>query len=46
MLEWFDRVGYSADIPANAKEFGVRPTTLEEWVARQNWNQRWIRAVQ
>ena len=38
MLEWFDRVGYSVDIPANAKAFGVLPTTLEEWVARQSWN--------
>ena len=37
MLEWFDRVGYSADIPANAKAFGIRPTTLEEWATRQNW---------
>ena len=37
MLEWFDRVGYSADIPANAKAFGIRPTTLEEWANRQNW---------
>lgn len=37
MLEWFDRVGYSADIPANAKAFGIRPTTLEEWAKRQNW---------
>jgi uncharacterized protein YbjT (DUF2867 family) len=38
MLEWFDRVGYSADIPANAKAFGIRPTTLEEWANRQKWD--------
>jgi hypothetical protein len=37
MLEWFDRVGYSADIPGNAKTFGVHPTSLEEWAGRQNW---------
>ncbi len=37
MLEWFDRVGYAADIPANEKAFGVRPTTLEDWAHRQNW---------
>jgi len=37
MLEWFDRVGYSADIPTNAKAFGIRRTTLEEWANRQNW---------
>lgn len=37
MLEWFDRVGYSVDIPANAKAFGIPPTTLEEWAGGQNW---------
>jgi hypothetical protein len=37
MLEWFDWVGYSADIPSNAKAFGTRPTMLEEWAHRQNW---------
>lgn len=34
MLEWFERVGYDADIAANAKEYGVRPTTLGEWASR------------
>ena len=38
MLEWLDRVGYSADITANAKEFGIPTTTLEDWAARQKWN--------
>jgi len=38
MLEWFDRVGYSADIAANAKEFGIAPTKLEDWAARQKWS--------
>jgi uncharacterized protein YbjT (DUF2867 family) len=37
MLEWFDRVGYSVDIPANAKVFGIPPTTLEKWASEQNW---------
>jgi hypothetical protein len=37
MLEWFDRLGYSADIPANATALGIRPITLEEWANRQNW---------
>ena len=37
VLEWFDRVGYSADIPANARALEIRPTTLEEWANRQNW---------
>jgi uncharacterized protein YbjT (DUF2867 family) len=37
MLEWFDRVGYNVDIPKNAKEFGIRPTTLAEWAPTVNW---------
>jgi hypothetical protein len=37
MLEWFDRVGYDADIPGNAKKYGIRPTTLAEWAPRQRW---------
>ena len=35
MLDWFDRVGYNADIPALHKEFGFAPLTLEDWAARQ-----------
>jgi uncharacterized protein YbjT (DUF2867 family) len=31
MLEWFERVGYNADIDATAREFGVTPTRLEDW---------------
>jgi len=31
MLEWFERVGYDVDIPALARESGIRPTTLVEW---------------
>jgi uncharacterized protein YbjT (DUF2867 family) len=38
MLEWFDRVGYEAEIAANAKEFGVRPTKLEEWAHSVSWS--------
>jgi uncharacterized protein YbjT (DUF2867 family) len=33
MLEWFERVGYDVDIAGNAKEYGVRPTTLAEWAS-------------
>lgn len=33
MLEWFDRVGYSADIAGTSKESGIRPTTFQEWAA-------------
>jgi uncharacterized protein YbjT (DUF2867 family) len=35
MLEWFDRVGYDADILALEREFGIRPTTLEAWAAER-----------
>jgi len=37
MLEWFDRVGYSADIAGNAKRYGIKPTTLAEWAASVQW---------
>ena len=37
MLEWFDRVGYNADIAANAKEFGIPPTGLEAWSSTVSW---------
>jgi uncharacterized protein YbjT (DUF2867 family) len=35
MLEWFERVGYEADIPALEKEFGFKPTTFAAWAAAQ-----------
>jgi uncharacterized protein YbjT (DUF2867 family) len=38
MLEWFDRIGYTVDIPALAKRYGVRPTTLAEWAAKAKWS--------
>ncbi|MGH9307731.1 MAG: NmrA/HSCARG family protein, partial [Vicinamibacterales bacterium] len=34
MLEWFDRVGYNADIAGLQREFGFRPTTLAAWARR------------
>jgi uncharacterized protein YbjT (DUF2867 family) len=37
MLEWFDRVGYDADIQKVAKESGIRPTPLAEWAAGVHW---------
>ena len=33
MLEWFERVGYDADIESNTRAFGIRPTTFSEWAA-------------
>lgn len=35
MLDWFNRVGYDADIAGTAREFGIRPTTLDEWARAQ-----------
>jgi len=37
MLEWFDRVGYNADIAGNAREFAIAPTRFTDWVATQAW---------
>jgi uncharacterized protein YbjT (DUF2867 family) len=34
MLEWFDRVGYNADIPALEREFGITSTSLAAWAAK------------
>jgi uncharacterized protein YbjT (DUF2867 family) len=35
MLEWFDAVGYSADIPSLEPKWGIRPITLAEWLRTQ-----------
>jgi uncharacterized protein YbjT (DUF2867 family) len=37
MLEWFDRVGYDADIAKTSAESGIRPTPLATWAAMANW---------
>ena len=37
MLEWFDRVGYDADIAKMSAESGIRPTRLAEWATSANW---------
>jgi hypothetical protein len=34
MLEWFERVGYSADIGGLEREFGRKLTKLPEWARR------------
>ncbi len=34
MLEWFDRVGYSADIAGLEREFGFKPMTLPVWASK------------
>jgi uncharacterized protein YbjT (DUF2867 family) len=38
MFEWFDRIGYNADIAARARESGITPTTLAQWAAAANWS--------
>jgi uncharacterized protein YbjT (DUF2867 family) len=38
MLEWFDRVGYDADIAGNATRFDLPPTTLEQWASKVTWD--------
>lgn len=35
MLEWFERVGFNADIAGLEKEFGIKPTTFAAWAAQQ-----------
>jgi uncharacterized protein YbjT (DUF2867 family) len=35
MLEWFDRVGYNADIEGLEREFGFKPATLADWAGSQ-----------
>jgi len=35
MLEWFDAVGYSADIASLESKWGIRPITLADWVRQQ-----------
>jgi len=35
MLEWFDAVGYAADIPSLESRWGIRPLTLKQWVRTQ-----------
>jgi uncharacterized protein YbjT (DUF2867 family) len=37
MLEWFDAVGYNADIDALSQESGIQPTTLAEWASKVDW---------
>jgi len=34
MLEWFERVGYNADIEGNALRYGIQNTTLTAWARK------------
>jgi uncharacterized protein YbjT (DUF2867 family) len=37
MFEWFDALGYSADIPGNAESYGLQPTQFSDWAAQLAW---------
>jgi uncharacterized protein YbjT (DUF2867 family) len=37
MLEWFDRVGYDADIAKISNESDIRPVTFQEWSKKVDW---------
>lgn len=37
MLEWFDRVGYDAEIAALEKRYDFRAVKLPDWASRQRW---------
>lgn len=38
MLEWFDRVGYDADIAGNKKKYGIEPTPFAAWAGQVDWS--------
>jgi len=38
VLEWFDRVGFNADIPGNVKKYGIPPTRFEKWAYEVLWS--------
>ena len=38
MLEWFDSVGYNADVASNATKYGIAPTPFKEWASAANWS--------
>jgi uncharacterized protein YbjT (DUF2867 family) len=54
MCEWFNEVGYSADIDALESQFGFAFTTLEEYLRNNGWEEKsgmasvpgWVKAMQ
>jgi uncharacterized protein YbjT (DUF2867 family) len=34
MLEWFEKVGYNAEIGGLERDYGIRPLKLDEWVRK------------
>ena len=53
MCEWFNEVGYSADVPALGDRFGFEFTTLEEYLRAAGWEDKrgmdsvpgWVKAM-
>ncbi len=39
MLEWFDEVGYNADIEKMSAASGIKPLNFTEWAGKVNWGQ-------
>jgi len=37
MCEWFDRVGYQADIAGLEAEYGIAPIKFADWAAQVSW---------
>lgn len=37
MLEWFDKVGYNADINSISEESGIKHVTFSEWASKVKW---------
>ena len=37
MLEWFDAVGYEADISSISSESGIQPKSFAEWASKVDW---------
>jgi uncharacterized protein YbjT (DUF2867 family) len=46
MLDWFDRVGYDADIRARSHESGITPTSFRDWALRALSPNRAVMAAQ
>jgi hypothetical protein len=38
MLEWFDAVGYNADIAGNIAKHGIQTTLFADWAASVKWD--------
>jgi hypothetical protein len=39
MFKWFNEQGFTADMKQAKKIFpSVRPTSLEEWLMKENWH--------